>query len=79
MPFLDTNSHVTTKPYNFDIKCQAILKAMIDTFFLGPSLGGLRFFNGGRFFQQERVLWGWLAGPSLSLKMFDMKILDLVN
>ena len=22
MPFLDTNSHPTTKPYNFDIKCQ---------------------------------------------------------
>ena len=22
MPFLDTNSHLTTKPYNFDIKCQ---------------------------------------------------------
>ena len=21
MPFLDTNSHLTTKPYNFDIKC----------------------------------------------------------
>ena len=22
MPFLDTNSHMTTKPYNLDIKCQ---------------------------------------------------------
>ena len=21
MPVLDTNSHLTTKPYNFDIKC----------------------------------------------------------
>ena len=21
MPFLETNSHLTTKPYNFDIKC----------------------------------------------------------
>ena len=21
MPFLDTNSHLRTKPYNFDIKC----------------------------------------------------------
>ena len=44
MPFLDTNSHLTTKPYNFDINVQAILKAMIDTVFLGPSLGGVRFF-----------------------------------
>ena len=24
MLFLDTNSHLTTKPYNFDIKCQSI-------------------------------------------------------
>ena len=23
MPFLETNSHLTTKPYNFDIKCQS--------------------------------------------------------
>ena len=23
MPFLDTNSHLTTKPYNFTIKCQS--------------------------------------------------------
>ena len=23
MPFLDTNSHLTIKPYNLDIKCQS--------------------------------------------------------
>ena len=23
MPFLDTNSHLTTTPYNFDIKCHS--------------------------------------------------------
>ena len=63
MPFLDTNSLLTTKPKHFDIK--AILKAIIDTVFLGPGLGGSYFFiTGGRFFQRERVLWGWLSGPS---------------
>ena len=45
---------------------KAILKAMIDTGFLRPSLGGVsEFFNNGRrFLQRERVLWGWLADPS---------------
>ena len=45
---------------------KAILKAMIDTFFWGPSLGGGSelCIKGGRFFQRERVLCGWLAGPS---------------
>ena len=39
---------------------------MIGTVFLGPSWGGVRIFfiNGRSFFQQERVLCGWLAGPS---------------
>ena len=40
-------------------------KLWLTHFFLGPSLGGVRFLkNGGRFFQRERVLCGWLAGPS---------------
>ena len=44
---------------------KAILKAMIDTVFLGPSLGGSEVNKNGRsFLQKERVLWGWLAGPS---------------
>ena len=46
----------------------AILKAMINTVFLRPNLGGVRIFiNGGNFLQRERVLWGRLAGPSHSL------------
>ena len=44
---------------------EAILKAMTDTVSLGSSLEGSEFIlYSGRFFQQERVLWGWLAGPS---------------
>ena len=51
---------------------KAILKAMIDTVFLGPSLGGSEFVNNyGRFFQRERVLWGWLAGPCLIDSFID--------
>ena len=38
---------------------KAILKDMINTVFLGPSLGGVRIFtNSGSFLQQERVLCG---------------------
>ena len=67
MPFLDTNIHLTTKPYNFDIKCQSNSKSYDRHVFLGPILERVRIFiNSWRFFQQERVLWGWLAGPSLS-------------
>ena len=43
---------------------------MITTVFLGPSWGGGSefFINGGSFFfQRERVLWSWLAGPSRTL------------
>ncbi len=36
-------------------------------FFWDQAYGGSEFFiNGGRFFQRERVLWGWLAGPFLN-------------
>ena len=42
MAFLDTNSHLTTKPYNFDIKCQYNLESYDRYGFLAPSLGGFR-------------------------------------
>ena len=65
MSFLDTNSHLRTKPYNFDFKSQSISEIFDQHGFLRPSLGGgLDFFIiGWRIFQRERVLWGWLAGP----------------
>ena len=38
---------------------------MINTIFLGQSLWGSEFlYNSWRFLQQERVVWGWLDGPS---------------
>ena len=53
----------------FSSSVKAILKAMTDTDFLGPSLGVVRIFlfTVGGFFQQERVLWGWLPGPSRTM------------
>ena len=66
MPFIDTNSHWATKPNNFDIKYQWSSESYDWHNFVAPSLRGVRFFiYGGRFFQQQRVLWGWLAGPPL--------------
>ena len=43
MPFVDTNSHLTTKPSNFDIKCHSNSESYDRQFFLGPSLGVVRF------------------------------------
>ena len=56
-----------TEPYNLNSSVQAILSAMIKMIFLGPSLGVvIIFIHCRRFFQQESILLGWLAGPSLS-------------
>ena len=40
MPFLDTNSHVTTKPYNFDIKYQSNSESYDWHGFLGTKFRG---------------------------------------
>ena len=49
----------------FTSSVTAILKAITDTVLLGPGLGMTRVFTCiWGFVQQERVLWGWLAGPS---------------
>ena len=59
MPFVDTNSHLTTKPY------KAIPKATTNTVFLQPTLGVVRIlYFGWKVFQQERLLSWWLAGFS---------------
>ena len=44
MPFVDTNSHLTTKLHKFDIKCQSNSKSYDQHCFLGPKLGVVRFF-----------------------------------
>ena len=65
MPFVDTNSHLTTKPSNFDIKCHSNCESYDRQGFFGPSLGVVRMvIYGWRFFQRKRLLWGWLPGPS---------------
>ena len=48
MPFVGTNSHLTTKPDIFDNKCQNTSESLANMGFLGLSLGVVRFF------QQER-------------------------
>ena len=40
MPFLDTNSHLTTKPYNFDIKCQGNSESYDQHGFFGTKFRG---------------------------------------
>ena len=40
MPFLDTNSHLTTKPYNFDIKCQGNSESYDQHNFFGTKFRG---------------------------------------
>ena len=45
MPFLDPNSHLTRKPYNFDIKCQGNYESydrhgFFGTKFRGGCIGG---------------------------------------
>ena len=40
MPFVDTNSHLTTKPHNFDIKCQRDSKSYERYGFFGTKFRG---------------------------------------
>ena len=44
MLFVDTKSHLTTKPSNFDIKCQSNSKSYDQHVFFGPSLSVVRIF-----------------------------------
>ena len=57
MMFLDTNSHLTTKPYHFDIMCQFNSESYNRHNLLAKFRGFRVFFiYGGRFLQQERVV-----------------------
>ena len=40
MQFLDTNSHLMTQPYNFDINCQCNLKSNDQHGFFGTKFRG---------------------------------------
>ena len=55
MPFLDINSHLMTKPYNFDIKCQSNFESYDRHDFLGTKFrGGQNFVLMVRGFFNER-------------------------
>ena len=55
MPFVDTNSHLTTKPSNFDIKCHSNSKSYDRHGFFGTKFKGSQnfFIYGGRFFNER--------------------------
>ena len=70
MPFLDTNSHLTTKPYNFDIKCQGNSKSYDRHGFFGTKKrGGQNFLLTVGSFSNKREYSeaDWLV-PLLSLR-----------
>ena len=64
MPFLDTKSHLTTKPYNFDIKCPGNFERYDQHGFFGTKFrGGQNFVLTLRGFSNEREYSGadWLV------------------
>ena len=64
MLFDDTNSHLMTKPSDFDIKCHSNFESYDRASFFGTHFKGSQLLL-LLLFQRDRVLWGWLAGPSL--------------
>ena len=77
MPFLDTNSHLTTKPYNFDIKCQGNSESYDRHGFFGIKFRGGRNFLimvGGFYNEREYSGADW---PVLLLVKFNDKIVYL--
>ena len=64
MPFLDTNSHLTTKLYNFDIKCQSNSESYDRHIFFGTKFRGgqnLLITVGGFFNAREYSEADWLV------------------
>ena len=71
MPFLDTKRHLTTKPYNFDIKCQSNSESFDRHGFLGTKFrGGHNFvlMVGGFFNKREYSAADWLV-PLIHLRL----------
>ena len=81
MPFLDTNSHLTTKPYNFDIKCQSNSESYDRHGFFGTKFrGGQNFLLmvGGFFNKREYSGADWLV-PLLTILSEPGFALQLLN
>ena len=77
MPFVDTNSHLTTKPYNFDIKCQWTLESYDRHIFFGIKFGGgqnCSFTLGSFFNKREYSVGGWLDPLVLNLDSYMKKL-----
>ena len=81
MPFLDTNTQLTTKPYNFDIKCQSNSESYDRHGLWGPSLGGVRIlYYGGMCFFLTRESTLRLTGRFLYYKIDDVILIkNLLN
>ena len=61
---LTPNSHLTTKQYNFYVKCRCISESYDRQGFLRTKFGcGENLIVFLKFLQRERVFWCWLAGP----------------
>ena len=68
MPFLDTNSHLTTKLYNFDIKCHSNSESYDQQVFFGTKFRGgeiFFFFTIGGFPNERECSWADLLIPLL--------------
>ena len=64
MLFLDTNSYLSTKPYNFDIKCQYNSESYDRHGFIGTKFRGRQNFVltvGGFFNEREYSEADWLV------------------
>ena len=74
MPFVDTNSHLTTKPSNFDIKCHSNFESYDQHGFFGTKLRGgqkILLMVGGFFNKREYSGADWLV-PFVLLKLFEI-------
>ena len=58
MPFVDTNSFLTSKPYNFDIKCQCNYESYDQHVFWDQVWGWSEF--GGFFNERDYSCCDWL-------------------
>ena len=75
-PFVDTNSLLTTKPCNFDIKCQCNYECYEQHNFLGPSWGEVKIFFFPSFFFNMKVISLMLNCMTLS---YCLLCCDLTN
>ena len=82
MPFLDSNSHLTTKPYNFDIKCQSNSESYDQHGFFGDKFrGGQNFLItvGGFYNEREYSVADWLVLLVLFGQTHNLTKKNLVN